>query len=313
MAFREQPTDRVRVVYLAGSGHTGSTLLALFADAHPRIVSVGETAFKRRVQRQGRANLTCTCGAPYQDCPFWQQVFQGVTDAGFRMNPWEWSNDFRYKSRFAHRLLGRYRARPAQRLLQQVVMTLIPGHAARMERVRRVNVEFIRTVLRVGNGDVFFDASKRAMRLYQMLQTPELDVKVVKLVRDVRGYVASAKKRGEPLEDAARAWRFDRESLEAVTLGMAPDRVMVLRYEDACSDPRTWLRRLYAFCDVEPIEPPKSVVSRDHHVLGNNMRRDETIRIRLDESWRERLTREEQAQALAIAGPFHQRFGYVTS
>jgi hypothetical protein len=88
---------------------------------------------------------------------------------------------------------------------------------------------------------------------------------------------------------------------------------MVLRYEDACADPRTWLKRMYAFSGVEVVEPPDVVVSREHHVLGNNMRRTDAIRIRVDESWRERLTRDEQARALAIAGPFHARFGYAAS
>jgi hypothetical protein len=166
--------------------------------------------------------------------------------------------------------------------------------------------------LRVAGADVFFDTSKRAMRLYQMLETPELDVKIVKLVRDVRGYVSSAKKRGEAVHDAALAWRRDQEAIETITRNLPSDRVMLLRYEDACGDPKTWLRRTYAFCGVEPLDPPEAVTSREHHVIGNNMRRNETIRIRLDESWRSLLSIDEQARAVAIAGPLHDRLGYST-
>ena len=57
----------LRVVYLAGSGHTGSTLIAMFVDAHPRIVSVGETALKRKAQWQAKTDLPCTCGALVED------------------------------------------------------------------------------------------------------------------------------------------------------------------------------------------------------------------------------------------------------
>ncbi len=160
----------LRVVYLAGSGHTGSTLLALFLDSHPRIVSVGETAFKRKQQRQRRTNVTCTCGLSYEDCPFWQQVFRGVSGAGFDFSPLEWSNDFRYQGRVAHKLLSRYSAKPAWRLLQKAVTAVLPAHQARMDRVRQVNVEFIRTVLSVAGADVFFDTSKRGMRLHQLLR-----------------------------------------------------------------------------------------------------------------------------------------------
>jgi sulfotransferase family protein len=304
-------SEHLPVVYLAGSGHTGSTLLALFLDAHPRIASVGETAFKRKLQGTAGAKLTCTCGASYSECPFWQEIFRGVTDAGYELSPLQWSNDFRYKGWFAHRLLSRYSANPALRLVQRAAEAVLPAHHARQDHVRRVNVELIRTVLRVARADVFFDTSKRAMRLHQLLQAPELHVKVVKLVRDVRGYAWSAKRRGGEVPDAALTWRKDQENFEHITRNMPEDRVMLLRYEDVCRDPQTWLRRTYAFCGVTPIDPPDFVISREHHVLGNSMRRSDTIRIRLDESWRTSLSTDEQEQALAIAGPFHARHGYA--
>lgn len=306
-------SERLPVVYLAGSGHTGSTLLALFVDAHPRILSVGETAFKRQIQQRGNTMLSCTCGASYPECPFWQEVFRGVKEAGFDLSPLNWSNDFRYKNVLAHRLLSRYTSsNPIVRVAQRVAAATLPGHAARMARVRRVNVEFIRTALRVAGADVFFDTSKRAMRLHQMLETAELDVKIIRLVRDVRGYASSAKKRGETVRDAAFAWRHHQETFDLITRYLPTDRVMLLRYEDACRDPQTWLKRIYAFCGVETLNPPEVVVSREHHVLGNNMRRNETIRIRLDESWRSLLSVEEQARAVAIAGTFHASLGYST-
>jgi hypothetical protein len=304
---------RLRVVYLAGSGHTGSTLMALFMDAHPRIVSVGETSFKPKLQRQQRIDVSCSCGTPAVDCPFWQRVFQEVSDAGYDFNALEWSNDFRYQNRLAHKLLSRYSARPGLRLLQQATAAVLPSHSRRMDRVREVNVEFVRTVLRIASADVFFDTSKRGMRLHQLLATPQFDVKVVQLVRDVRGYASSAKKRGESVADSARAWRRQLEALGHITRELPADRLMVLRYEDVCRDPRTWLKRTYEFCGVEPLDPPDCVLSRDHHVLGNNMRRNDTIRIRFDESWRDLLSSEEKAAALAEAGAFHERFGYAAS
>jgi hypothetical protein len=305
------PGERLRVVYLAGSGHTGSTLLALFLDAHPRIVSVGETAFKRSRQRKERTDLTCTCGASYVECSFWRRVFQGVNDAGFDFSPSEWSNDFRYKGRIAHRLFSRHARKPFWRLVHRAATAVFPGHFERMDRVRRVNVELVRTVLSVAGADVFFDTSKRAFRLHHLLQAEELDLKVVTLVRDVRGYASSAKRRGQSVADAARTWRIDQENFEDLTRDLPQDRRMLLRYEDVCGDPRTWLKRLHAFCGVEPIDPPEAVCSREHHVIGNNMRRTDTIRIRLDDKWQTLLNRDEQARALAIAGPLHARFGYA--
>ncbi|HUE86408.1 MAG TPA: sulfotransferase [Vicinamibacterales bacterium] len=305
------PATPLRVVYLAGSGHTGSTLLALFVDAHPRIVSVGETSLKRKAQWQEKTGLACTCGDAVQDCPFWQEVFQGVTAAGFELNMRHWSNDFRYKNPVAHKLLSRRSANPLIWAVQRSAGAIVPGHRARVDRVRKVNVAFIRTVMRVAGANVFFDTSKRAFRLQQLLETPELDVSVVKLVRDVRGYVASAVKRGDSLRDAALTWRRDQESVAAVTRALPANRVLTVRYEDLCRDPRTWLRQIYAFCGVEAIEPPEFVVSREHHVIGNSMRLADKIQIRLNEGWRTALSMDDQSRALAIAGPLHANLGYA--
>ena len=228
---------KLPVVYLAGSGHTGSTLLALFLDTHPRIVSVGETAFKRKLQGARGATLTCTCGAVYAECEFWQKIFRDVTDAGYEFSPSQWSNDFRYQGWLAHRLFSRYSARPPLRFAQRAAAALFPRHRARLERVRRVNVEFIRAALRNANAEVFFDTSKRAMRLDQLLQERELDVKIVRLVRDVRGYAWSAKRRGEAVQAAALTWRKDQENLERISWALPVERVMLLRYEDVCRDP----------------------------------------------------------------------------
>ena len=300
----------LRVVYLAGSGHTGSTLLALFMDAHPQMVSVGETSFKLKLQGAAGARLTCSCGASYVDCQFWQDVFSRVREAGYELNAAEWSNDFRYRHWLAHRLLTRYSARTSLRVFQDTAAAVLPWHRARINRVRRVNVEFIRAALQVARADVFFDTSKLAVRLKHLLETPELDIKVVRLVRDVRGYASSAKRRGGSVLDAATTWRKDLQCLDHITRSLPADRTMVLRYEDLCRDPGTWLRSLYGFCGVRAIEPPEFVISGEHHVLGNSMRKEKTIRIRLDESWRTSLTHDEQTRVLAIAGGYLEKLGY---
>ena len=85
---------KLRVVYVAGSGHTGSTLVAMLLDAHPRIVSVGEVAVKPKIRRRGDdGRQICSCGATLAECPFWQQLFQRVNDDGLDFGPGRWTND----------------------------------------------------------------------------------------------------------------------------------------------------------------------------------------------------------------------------
>ena len=130
-------------------------------------------------------------------------------------------------------------------------------------------------------------------------------------MRDVRGYAASAKRRGFPVFDAARTWQKDQLAFAAIARGLPAAQVHRLRYEDLCASPQATLGALWAFCGVRDILAPESVDAAQHHVLGNSMRMGGQIRIRLDQSWRERLDGHETQRILEIAGETNRKLGYV--
>jgi hypothetical protein len=304
----------LRVVYLAGSGHTGSTLLAMYLDAHPEISSVGEIAVKPPIRRRGESrDQRCSCGHRIVECAFWRKVFEGVAAQGVPFGPERWTTDYRYETPLLHRLLSRDSAHPWMRGVQDSAARWLPFHSGRVRRTDRANVAFVRAVLDTTGAAVFVDASKQPMRLAHLLRIPELDLRVVRLVRDVCAYAASAKRRGLRISDAARTWENDQRTISSIVDGVPAGRQLLLRYEDLCREPARQLRRLYAFCGVEPVEPPESVTSADHHVLGNSIRLNGSIRIRLDEAWRASLNEGEVREILSIAGERNQGLGYTTA
>src|ERR1700743_2959648 len=60
------------VIYIAGSGRSGSTLLERVLGEMPGAVNVGELidVFRRTAPLGER----CGCGLPFTDCPFWSGV-----------------------------------------------------------------------------------------------------------------------------------------------------------------------------------------------------------------------------------------------
>jgi hypothetical protein len=305
---------KLRVVYVAGSGHTGSTLLALLLDAHPRIVSVGETAVKPRIRRRGdAASQKCSCGATISQCLFWQRIFRRVEAQGYDLGPERWSNDYRSEHPLVHRLLTRESTHPIVRAVQGWSARHLPLHAARMRRADAINVAFIRAALETAGADVFCDTTKHTMRLSRLLEIEQLDLKVITLVRDVRGYAASAKRRGHAIEDAAATWLTDQEVISRITKRLPADRTFLLRYEDLCNATVATLSQLYRFCGVQDVAPVTAVTSTNHHVLGNSLRLHASIHVRLDESWRAKLSADEQTKILNVAGAMNRAMGYSYS
>jgi len=301
----------IPVTYVASSSHSGSTLLALLADQHPGLATVGETAIKPRIRREGRSALQrCSCGSTITECPFWQSVFR-ETSVRIRLDVEHWSNDYRFDDAWLDALLTRETSSMAVRRVRHWAMRHLPLLRHRTTRVDRANVAFVRAVLARKGAATFLDTTKLATRLTYLLDVREFRVKVVHLVRDVRGFAASAKRRGESPSGAARVWRQDQLAIERILSASPSTPTLRVRYEDLCANPGDTLRRLWDFCGVEPIAASTIVRAREHHVIGNNMRMGDLIEIRFDDLWERGLAQDEQTAVLNVAGDLHQRLGYA--
>jgi hypothetical protein len=305
-------TSRLQVTYVVGSSHSGSTLIAFLADQHPQIASVGETAVKRRIRREGRASeQRCSCGERLDDCRFWQSVFADVAATGIPMSTTRWRTDYRFEHPWLDGLLTRETSWLAWRESRRWATRHLPKLRSRTTRIDRANVAFVRAVLERRGARLFFDTTKLLTRLTYLLEIPEFELRVVRLVRDVRGFAASAKRRGESLAHATSVWVNDQAAIDDVLARWPGLRQMLVRYEDLCAAPKDTLGGLWDFCGVDPIETSTTVHAREHHVLGNSMRMGDTITVRLDETWRTRLGPDDERQVMDVAGPLNERLGYA--
>lgn len=70
----------VKIIYLAGSGHSGSTLLGRLLDQHPAIASIGSM---RGIESALKGETTmCSCGSAAEECPRWGEVLASVRKEG---------------------------------------------------------------------------------------------------------------------------------------------------------------------------------------------------------------------------------------
>lgn len=300
------------VVFVAGSGHSGSTLLALLLDAHPEIGCVGEASVKPKIRRRGdSAQAVCSCGRRIDACPFWTSVFAQVQAQGLPFGPTQWTNDYRFEHPLMQRLLNRACGSRSGRALLRASASWLPGYRQRIGSIDAVNVAFMRAALKVSNARVFADTTKTMSRLLHLLRIPGLDLRVVGLVRDVRGYAASAKRRGIPPVDAAGTWLKDQEMIAALVRERPALPFLRLRYEDLCASPEAVLRELWSFCGVQDVIIAQPLRATEHHVLGNSMRMAGDIRIHVDQTWRQRLDDAEAAAVLGVAGEMNRTLGYT--
>jgi hypothetical protein len=181
---------------------------------------------------------------------------------------------------------------------------------------------------------VLVDSSKIGVRLKYLLRNPALDVRVIRLVRDGRavaltyvdpdtfadaadpalrggGTGDTRRRRRLSMSDAARQWRRSIEEGAAVVRTLGASRWTEVRYEELCTEPRATLDRLFTFIGVVPPPTMSAVRPREQHVIGNGMRLNSVVEIRLDDRWQSALSFRDLEEFDAVAGRLNRAFGYL--
>ena len=84
----KNPPDRAQeyvpqLVLIAGTGRSGSTLLANLLASNPATINVGEGRYFW--ERGALQNRTCACGQSFSDCEFWQAIAGRLSLSGARV------------------------------------------------------------------------------------------------------------------------------------------------------------------------------------------------------------------------------------
>jgi len=302
------------VLYIAGAGRSGSTLLEIILGNLPGFFSVGEIRFFW--QNLGIPDLRCGCGTALDACPVWQAVREGLSH---RLDP----DDQRHLAELARRF-DRSRHLPW-------IAAGLPAHLAEYRKLAEATAHLYREAARVSGCRVLVDSSKVPSHLDLLLrQNRALDVRVLHLVRDGRA-VAYSWSRRQKRELARRRddARLPRHSLVqalvtwvvenafARWIGRRASAYTLVRYEDLVAAPAATLSR--ALGEVGLDAPDLSWVDRQpfqvaptHSIGGNPLRFLDrpSIEIRAHEEWRQRLSRGSRLALGALAAPSLFRYGY---
>jgi hypothetical protein len=302
-----------RLAYIASIGRSGSTLLELLLAAHPAVATIGELHLWPHELRATSRTLPCGCGLEILDCPFWIEMRRRVDPLAApepRLDHFRERHDGGRTLRLAR--LRDFRARRG-------------GADADMRRygegTAAVITAFADLVAESGapRPAVVVDASKDPYRLAWLARSGRVDLSVLHIARDPRGFVYSESKNGEYAGTSlvrlavrkAGAWTVANElSRRAARLPGVRDHHLV-RYEDLVSRPAEVVAALVESLGLPP-DPAMVDSFRDRafHAIGGNPMRHDDRPIRLDEQWRAALPRGVQRLVQALTAPARKRFGY---
>jgi len=186
-----------------------------------------------------------------------------------------------------------------------------PPVRRRVSEARATTWSLARSILEETGRSVFVDTARDHQRPRYLAGAPGLRLKVIHLVRDPRGNVASIMKHtGVDVGHAARQWRHYNVEADRVGRSFPRGAWMRLHYEELCSQPQETLERVARFIGVEPIPVSDHLQPSEHHVIGNSMRLSGVGAIREDRSWMERLSDGDLRVIARVTGAASHDLGY---
>jgi hypothetical protein len=304
--------DLLRVLYVGSWSRSGSTLLDLMLGQIPGFVSVGELRYLWH-RGLGERQL-CGCGTPLPDCPFWRNVLDEAFGSADRVD--------------ASAILALQRRVDG---LARLPWVLAPWRPPRLERELRAYREVLgrvyRAVRTVSGGSVLVDSSKYAAYGAILAGVPDLDVRLIHLVRDSRAvaYSWTRRKRRLELTTEARDMPVHRPSrsaafwsLENLALDLlhgASRGYHVLRYEDLAGQPQAALgaalQGIGMTVDLGFLRDHRVHLGQNHTVAGNPLRFQRgDLAISPDTEWQSQMGWGARRAVTALTWPLLLRYGF---
>lgn len=281
-----------RIVYIAGYGRSGSTLLERLLSSHERIFGTGELAdFTDMIQR---TNVYCSCGAKITECPVWSEIIDGH-------NP---------QSRDQVQLK---RIQKSFESLASLPKWIFTSRRVDWKLYKGFTEALLSSIFQQlpKEVDYVIDSSKTAReRFFRPLALSRLgsyDVKVIHLVRDGRGCMwSNLRGHNRKLEGGlephlpftgirtAMSWFIANLAAHLFQITQSPENYCRIRYEDLISHPTATLRKLSAFLGVSleeqiRITEGKGTIPQTHQLSGNRLRFKKRVSLDLDVEWKREL------------------------
>lgn len=303
--------EKIKVLFIAGSGRSGSTILHNILAQVDGFFATGEI---RYIWNRGlMKNMLCGCGVPVRECELWKNVMDvayGGIDRVDAAKMFHLTESFR---------------------IHDLPLTLIPY--IRHKQIFRLN-EYLKNLEKLyqaikttTNCRVIVDSSKNPSYGYVLNQIPTIDLYVLHFIRESQAvaYSWSKKKHFQPGELMARkrpvesALQWNARNITAeMFLNRTSTRHMALRYEDFVRAPQTSFQSIINLLGEKVVNLPfvgmdtVELNKVNHSVFGNPVRfQNGPVKLRLDNKWQTKMNKRQKLSVLALTWPLLLKYGYL--
>jgi hypothetical protein len=255
-------SDRQKLAYVMGAGHSGSTILGITLGNCDGFFYAGELE-----------EWVMTAERPRWGAADRQEFWSAVKD----------------RVHGAEGLLGGSANRCVERSSVSFRADLWPARRRLRPLYKRVGEDLIRAVAHVARASYVVDTSHFPLRARELRELPGIELYLIYLVRDPRDVVASNTRELSPHEVAENRWRkltmnaslWLTQLLCLRTFHSHPrERRIFVRHEDFLDDPQAVTRQILDMLGSDAALPDLQKLAVGAPLQGNQLIRTDTVAIR---------------------------------
>jgi len=292
----------MKVLYIAGSGRCGSTVLSQLLGEIEGFVNIGEVRYLFNTKMR-QDDLPCSCGQQPYECTFWRNYIQEIPEEVV-----QWAT-------------AMLRIKQFPLLLLKYTLT---GKDQNLNAFRATIIELYRRISEETGAKVIIDTSKHPVFLWALSLVDDVELFVLHLIRDPRDVVTSWSNPKGYLRERATL----QTSLQWILYNILPEvlyaqskKYMRLRYEDFLGQPLDSVRTIITFLQedsglIHSLRYEENCgfeLRRAQHILAGNPDKQLRSRFLMIEPRQLIRNRAKDISVLLLCWPFLLRYNYLMS
>ncbi|MBT3520320.1 MAG: hypothetical protein HN480_03580 [Gammaproteobacteria bacterium] len=276
------------LIYIMGAGRSGTTALATFLGNSSEILNLGEMHqyFKHIVDEK-----ECSCGKLLNECEFWRSKIDYLTQESSE-NSRKLSEKMESHSSIIKHLLNSF-------------------SNIEYERYIELHQSILDSIQSDSEKSTLLDSSKYIGRALALNKLDNIELKIIYVVRDVRGVINSFSKKVQTSKSPPSTivyYSLINLVAEFISRFIFRKKVIQIRYEDLINNPNSLFDRLESFLNLN-LQDVKGKVERQkafeigHIVGGNRLKKNKEIYFRKDVSWKKNFSWVERIIYYILAAP----------
>jgi len=266
--------DKVKIIYIVGFGHSGTTLVSRIMGSSPNCFNVGEIYHLQDVLSGKHKNSKCDDGEDLEKSEFWSDI----------LNKIDLEELLQSKVGFLEKIALGFRI--------FFGLNVNSRKKGGLEDIKLYK-EVFKKKKKQKNKEVKFlvESSKSLRRLIDLDNSKEIDLRIIYIVRDGRGVLNSFLKRGKNIIVIFLNWFWLNLCIKKFIKKIPTNQKIEISYERLANDPGFFVKSVNEKFSTKV--PEKNLVKKinaekSKTFCGNPMRKKKIKEIRLDSSWKRR-------------------------